>query len=701
MSVIDRALVLVCLWSAMARAASTHRLIVALDTGESPPPGYVCVIESDDACSDKKKCEMTPLKKLRYERANRPDRTYTNKQAEDTAAHVHAPLQFSTSELCRSDTSDSDEAKASLCSAVASLTQRGTSCLGCAPTLELPELLYDDKNAPIARLSCGRNTAGGDRVAFIYLSFSQIDGAASIQNIELVGSVATLEFKEGFKETAYPIAQAIGGDYAPSSSSTFGTRERLQMSLHPRCSMVPLELPANVSANRLGKATSVTKDPVSTVTDSCPIVANGETLFANVPYAAADAHVTLSTPVTHFEQGTNRRVEDSVLQVSWSGSTPPTSLRMAMQKVNFTWSTSCMSSDWGQDALGRMAHGWSGSCPRATIEGAKCELETASDATKVCQYGCTGGAVPLTFPLHVHFDRMHSADIVFSWDDVVREFDQALMSFAPPESRRLVLTLDPNAWKAQDVEQLEVVLPDGVGRRVDLKSPWSAIATPGLDCTDTVRVRIHGPHVYEDQPFDVTTGTVPLKSPAVYRNKHHVAALAGLNVAVPFNAEQQGADAHLRFGTTATVGLVGERYRPSGNALEVEVTSNTGRSTFPERINSTTASLTEVWYERWQAQATYENWWSHRFHFGGSLGGGLGLPLLDSDDDRFGALRFYTTAQANVRFGVGAQWLEFIVGIRLLEHRTFYAPDAAGTLNAEQRMITTFYSGARYRLSLF
>src|SRR6201999_828030 len=81
-----------------------------------------------------------------------------------------------------------------------------SDCDECKPKVQISSSRLDG-GAVSARLYCSRNTNGGSRVAFVFLHFSQNDASASISDIELVGSVATLDLKQATEKSAYPVME--------------------------------------------------------------------------------------------------------------------------------------------------------------------------------------------------------------------------------------------------------------------------------------------------------------------------------------------------------------------------------------------------------------------------------------------------------------------------------------------------------------
>ncbi|HEY4244851.1 MAG TPA: hypothetical protein VGM88_33780 [Kofleriaceae bacterium] len=638
-------------------ARAGNRLVIALDVPGGELPGTLCVVSRTPST------ETTPLATLFGTASAQGDvgMSWYHLFALENFHHPQLPGDVQTALERLVDGSSHP-------------------CEDCRTSLRLPARVIEH-DAPAGHIICGRNSSGGDRVAFVFLDFSIADGAAGVFEVELVGSVATLDFRYPLKSTAYPVAQIIGGDYVASGSSSYGTRERIQLTLQPRYVTVPIELPPGISPDAVGPPMF----SFATVERERPNVGAlrrlNDALYLDVPNERSGTKVTLTFAMAAHP-------ETPMLQTSWIGGLP-SPLRPGLRDPEFSWRPPCLSDLYG-------AHpSPTATCPTALVAG---KTYAGAYADGLCRYHGAPKA-PLALPAPVHFERRQ----LFGWDDILEAAGDTLGSFVPPDGRKVVVTLDPETWDPHEwLDEVELVLPTGTTSRIDLgkQTSWKAISTPNIGCSDTIRLRLRGEHIYQERAFAAEGGVVPLEAPSRYRARNHFALLFGASFTDSVGDHQDHLTNRARFGTALVLGGALEIYLSALHALEVEVTSSTSRAALVDLPTPTTVAFDRVWYERWDVRVTHELWVAKRLHVGYSVGAGFAVPLLTEDDEKFGALRFSALAAVNLRMVLGHQRFEGVLGVRLFEHHELYTFDAAGVGHADPRMITIFMASLRYRFTL-
>jgi hypothetical protein len=704
-------LILACLlWCAStshaaAPAHPTRKLVATLDVPSADAPRYLCIV-SDLAGCDRAQARDSPescpypltsvlpadgIRKL--DAAGNPQLvTFDEPPADATPPDIAAAWRQLARAADPSCTANND---------------------ACRPELELPGRMFARSTIP-PRILCSNNNASGrdGNVAFLYMYFSHSSIDSGISQIELQGTNATVTFYSDINAHDYVYAEVIGGAYTPSPRTLIGTQERLLVPLHPRCELYVAELPPHAGLTQ----------PTATIrsTDGRPP--------ASCTASGADASsLQIRVPYTDQPHLTTLRLTSgaAIFETSWTEPLPPKPFRLAVRSSELTWRRDCMAGSWPSSdppppPSPRLE--WNAQCPRATLAaaGVACELQPApTTEPDVCSYRCAvpDTIAPVQLPTPIQLDRLRvhdgatgaRAETVYAWTDTLHYAGEELRSFVPLPERRVVVDLDPGAWrdrKGDTIEEIRILWPTGGTGVIDAPnrvwSRWRAMPAPGITCTDQVRIAVWGSRAYEWRPFAVAGGQIALPPPSAFLcpTYHCLAALhlwvwGGMGISAAQDSNLASPSRPHFYGALGTTLEAYEDVLLTPSTLELDVSADLGQRTFHNMRQSSTP--TDDWYPQLNVLGRYVLWHHPVRHYAVATGITIGFPLFGDDNGRLATTLAYTF-ELGARFRLlhhSSSWFEVAAGLerRLLE-------SAVRGCDCARSAAPQLYLTARYRFRL-
>jgi len=680
----------------------SQRLIVSLDVPADQAPEYLCIVSESRSCPDGSEdsngdliheadCTTRELSDLQDIGSLPADLSAGDASIAAPQREVVLRRYKDRSEIVRLDSD--------LVGALRSVSRRSDSTCeemheGCTPKVRLSAF------SKSGRIICGRDgsviaSAHTGRVAIVALSYHEGESRSGVQKVELHGTSATLLLQKELIPSNFAFAQVIGGDYAFSATTSIGTNERIIVTLHPRCTLVGVELPTRPLVAPLAQGTlhldSWGAKGDSAIIAQCIPNVHRTTLPFNVPYL--DSLGTKRLTVT-----AGGDLDPIVLEATWSGALPPTPLRLAHRRFEFVWRRSCLAGEWPASEPGARDASWNVMCPRATVEGVSgCTVVDQADNKSICKYRCeVADSVPaVLLPASVQFDRMRTqggqVQILYSWHDTVSYSGQELQSFVLPPDRTVTLEFaDPRSWQDRSgdtLDEIQVAAPDGSLSHVDLTSQgsrellpsWISISTPNITCSSRLRVAVLGASTYGEQSLAVAGGRIVLGHPHSLRPPWLPWLMLGGGILGVPSERSSALYVPKRSTPYATLGGAVERYLDRWPAaVEFRGLFHVSKSIFGAVKNTSAQqgdlALGRVWYVRLDLGVNVVWWWSRQVHVGAGIGFGVGHPTSHDDVARVGATRvsFVTELidlQARLSRGV---WLDFAIGIRWAEEHNYF-----------------------------
>ena len=708
--------------AASAQPPTTDRLLITLDVPSDEAPGYLCVIGRDRACDPEAIDENDHIKDDQRCRTQDVSTLDLEKTATSTY-RLAAPLP-------------PDGPRRELRQALAWLTEQASSercdqpherCrpeIRFSPTFQRSPILgtvsrflpWADGSRPAGAMTCGGTggaTGENRRVAFISLELSNGNDVSpyGVDEVKLVGTTASLTFLKQIPATTKTFVQVMGGDYAPSGSSSIGSDEHVIVKLQPRCSHYIAKLPGH-------------RDPISRVELTAPSFrrplvctpkdANATSLDIEVPFTSTAEEKTLV--VTY---GTTEGVTGSN-EARWVTSLPPVPLLLAVRHIQFRWQRpiGCLADTWSE-ATPAKERSWNASCPRVTVsDETVCDLLTPEEPSRGwiarreiphCEYRCTF-IEPQALPLPLRFDRIRSSvgaagrnEAIYSWNDQLKYEGHELTSTVAPADRRVMLELaDPNEWRDrrgdqvdsirvvndQGFDQLDLTRRDdplvqrwssqvkGLGASKTEHAPpkWTAMSTPGRTCSDRLRIAIFGTRFYDEQTFEVRNGRVVLGSPFTYRPRNLIYVLGGIGS--EYRSLFRSAVPYADLGFGVQVDLKGPwSLNIEGNAQLTQVLYKG-----IEALENNPAGFERLSYLRAEFRIGPE-WWVNRRRGVALLGGlAVGTPLDFANRNKVGSVSFSIPLELHIIVTLLPHklWLVPGLGLRLGERHFDFETDFRG-----------------------
>jgi len=492
---------------AVALAAKPARLAVAFDIAEDQSPEYVCFVTStpcgnDPSCSGERELEPMIGKVLkRLERDATSSRfvfdaaTITNDQKITLGPAIHA-LKRHTSVACAGEHEQ------------------------CQPEIVRPV----DPRKPDKHhyMQCGQNDlpTGSSRVAFVDIAFDSDASGAGVKLVRLTGTVATVYFNAPIT-SSYLFGRVLGGDYVDSREAAIGTRERLNLTLHPRCLPYAVQLPPRAPSVRIQpNGVHFQIGGRDTACDAGDPGGARSSFTAMIPYRD-DQREKMITVLTSSDLS-NATGE---LEAAWVTAAPPRPVQLGYRSTSVVWTRHCLMPRSDEDADGETASPGQlpiGSCPDVALvaAGSQCTLDRQTDAA--CHYICrapqTMPAFALPSPV-VFSRRLHKQapgeSAVESWNDELRYSGQILASYVAADLRQLqVVYGDPQDWRSvpgDRIEAIEFVTPRLEKRRI--AKGGERVSIPGVRCNESIVYRVVGSRSYAASEQQIASGRIVLRPP--------------------------------------------------------------------------------------------------------------------------------------------------------------------------------------------
>ncbi|HWO17855.1 MAG TPA: hypothetical protein VNO30_03740 [Kofleriaceae bacterium] len=622
---------------------------------------------------------------------------------------------------------------ASLKEALQALSPRGTSsrngnkgqpCSLCTPKVT-QNVYMGTAGEPRGYVTCTKNgrPTNSDRVAVAFLRFHKLNVPAPVNNLELLGNHVTVYFSKPVDIDDYELLSSLGGDYLASTEG-LGTKERMVLPLHPRCTSSTLALPPGAET-LAAEALSATLDgePVN----KC-IETSAKAISAWLPHGTPGVQRTLRLAYASPAAAV-------AFEAGWTGRAPPEVLEARHRQLELSWRKDCLVGALPAEAKPRSDSGsgsaWSAACPQASLPVAGAACEYLGETNQLCRYRCAvaPGMPAFALPTPVRFDRYGlwrggaEPEIrhAYSWEDTLRYSGQELTSFLAPADRKIVVELpDPAAWRSRpgdEIDHVELRSSSGITRTVGIQADpprWAIVSVPNATCSERFTVSVVGARTFDrvDQGLS-QTGNLVLDSPRHYRDLFHWVVVVGGGALLPQNqlvyqTERDGEP----YGS---VGAGFELYfdRPLPGSFEVTLLYEPTRTAYGvlQLPGGRGARLGKVPYHRAMAELAVTSWGRNREWQLGAMGGaGLGRPLA-GDKEKVGTLRSFVFAGVLGRIKPSRwnAWLELNAGIRWGEKHQFYGtdedgdplPDAFhGEPERTERRLWQLYSGLRIRGAL-
>lgn len=701
--------VIACLPVTAARADTTRKLIVTLDTPHEASPELFCIV-GEQRCSERHCNSLSEIK-------DTMSFDGTTIRFDGTAlrgAPAHEPLRHALTALSlRSPRSASSRAK-------------GQQCRQCMPEVTRIEYMGtpDDLRGYI---TCAKNrrTTNSDRVAVTFLRFHKLNVPAPVSHLELLGDHVTVYFAKPVEVDDYEFLISIGGDYLADTVG-LGTKERMVLPLHPRCTSSTIVLPARARP-RTPEVLSVTLDHEPM--DGC-IEEREESVSAWLPYRSSGDVKTLRlwyvSPTTSI-----------VYETPWTERAPPELLAARHRELELSWRKDCLVGSLPASGSGS---DWSASCPRAILPavGGSCQLLSSSHER--CRYRCAAvpGMPAFALPTPVRFDRFGrwssdepeeeedgsdqpEARKAYSWEDTLGYSGQELTSFVAPHDRKIVVDLpDPEAWRSRfgnEIDRVELQSSSGVTRIVTMRAVpprWAIISVPNATCSERFTVTVHGARAFDrrDQALS-DEGNLVLDSPRRYRDLFHWVVVLGGGALFPQNQRVYRTERNEEpFGV---VGAGFERYIewPAPGAIEVTFLYELTRTAYGVvRLPTDRGDrLAKIPFHRAIAELAATRWGRNREWQVGLMGGlGIGGPLA-GNTEKVGTLRSFVFAGVLGRIKIfdWRTWIELNAGVRWGEKHQYFGTDEDGDPSPDvfhgepgrtERRLWQPYGGVRVRGAL-
>ncbi len=708
MSTATPLLLILWLHAAAAFADTTRKLIVTLDTPHEASPELFCIV-GEQRCSERHCSSLSAIK---------------DAMSFDGAA-IHFDATALRGELAHEPLRDALRALSPRSPRTPSSRAKGQQCRACTPEVTRIEYMGtpDDLRGYI---TCAKNrrTTNSDRVAVAFLRFHKHNVPAPVSHLELLGDHVTVYFSRPVEVDDYEFLISIGGDYLANTVG-LGTKERMVLPLHPRCTSSTIVLPARTRP-RAPETLSVTLDHEPM--DGC-IEARAESVSAWLPYRPSGDVKTLRLAYASSTTSV-------VYEAPWTARAPPELLAARHRELELSWRKDCLVGALPASGTGA---DWSSSCPRATMPavGATCALLGSSGQR--CRYRCAAGPGMPAFalPTPVRFDRYgqwssaepeeeggsdeHEARKAYSWEDTLGYSGQELTSFVAPHDRKIVVDLpDPAAWRSRfgnEIDHVEVRSSSGATRIVTMRAVpprWAIISVPNATCSERFTVTVDGARMFDRSDQGLSDdGNLVLDSPRRYRDLYHWVVVLGGGALFPQNQRVYRTERNEEpFGA---VGAGFERYieRPSPGAIEVTFLYELTRTAYgvvrlpTDRGNR----LARVPFHRAIAELAVTSWGRNReWEVGLMGGGGIGGPL-SGGTEKVGTLRAFVLAGVLGRIKIldWNTWIELSSGVRWGEKHQYFGTDEDGKLRADvfqgepertDRRLWQLYGGVRIRGAL-
>jgi hypothetical protein len=688
------------LWlqAAAAFADTTRKLIVTLDAPHESTPELFCIV-GEQRCAERHCSSLSAFKEVMAF----DDKTIRFGVPDAWSAPASKPLEAALRALSPRSASSRDD------------RDKGQQCGLCTPEVTLLDLM-GTPDALHGYVTCARNgrATNSDRVAVAFLRFHKHNVPAPVSHLELLGDHVTVYFSKPVDVDDYEFLISIGGDYLADTVG-LGTKERMVLPLHPRCTSSTIALPA--------RAETLAAETLTATLDGEPvnecIEPGAKSISAWLPYRPSGDLKTLRLAYAS-------RATSVAYEARWTGRAPPELMEAQHRQLEISWRKDCLV---GALPAGSSA-AWSASCPRATlpVAGAACELLGSSD--QHCRYRCAAasGMPAFALPTPVRFDRYGQwssgepeAREAYSWEDTLRYSGQELTSFLAPLDRKIIVELpDPAAWRSRpgnEIDHVELRSSSGVTRRVSIRTApprWAIISVPNATCAERFTVNVIGARTFDrvDQGLS-ETGNLVLDSPRRYRDLFHWIVVLGGGALLPRNqlVYQTERDAE----PYGTVGAGFELYLqgPFADAFELTLLYEPTRTAYGVvRLPSDRGDrLAKVPYHRGIVELAVTRWGRNReWQVGLMGGGGLGGPL-SGDTEKVGTLRSFVFAGVLGRIKPSSlnAWIELNAGVRWREQHQFFGTDRNGDPSPEtfhgepertERRLIQLYGGLRIRGAL-
>lgn len=680
-----------CLHAAAAHAESTRKLIVTLDTPHESTPELFCIV-GEQECKRPKDCSSLSAIKG----AMSLDGDAITFDVEALAPHPgHAPLHQALRALSLQSPSRHD---------------KGQRCGECRP--EVTRIDYmgtPDELRGYVTCTKNRRTTNSDRVAVTFLRFHKDNVPAPVKELELLGDHVTVHFSEEVDLDDYEFLFTIGGDYLPDTLG-LGTKERMVLPLHPRCTSSTIALP--------GRARELAAETLAVTLDGQPmdgcVAAGPDSVSAWLPYRSSGEVKTLRLAYTS-------PTTSVVYEAPWTERTPPELLKAHHRQLELSWRKDCLvgalPASPGPD--------WDRACPQATLPavGARCALLPSSDTH--CRYRCTatGGMPAFALPTPVRFDRYghfidHEIRKAYSWSDTLRYSGQELTSFLAPSDRKIVVDLPaPEVWRSRrgnEIDRVEIRSSSGARRIVTIRNdppPWTILSVPNASCAERFTVKVIGARTFHrtDQGLS-EVGNLVLDSPRRYQDLFHWAVVLGGGALLPLNQRVYQTERNQEVFGSAGAGFELYLDWPVPGAAELTFLYEPTRTAYGVvRLPTDRGDrLARVPYHRILGELAWTVWGRNReWQLGLMGGGGVGGPML-GDSEKVGSLRSFVFAGALGRvkpWGLNT-WIEVNAGARWGEGHQFFGTDDDGELIPEtfhgepkrtERHLWQLFGGLRIR----
>jgi hypothetical protein len=657
---------IVCLQAATAFADTTRKLIVTLETPHESTPEIFCII-GEQRCDERHCSSLSAIKEVM--------------SFDGTAIRFAIPRSWNEPE-----SKPLGEALKALSPRSTHRNDKGQQCSRCTPEVTLIEPM-GTPDALHGYATCARNgrPTSSDRVAVAFLRFHKHNVPAPVSNLELLGDHVTVYFSKPVDIDDYEFLISLGGDYLGHTVG-LGTKERMVLPLHPRCTSSTLALPPG--------AETLAAEALSATLDGEPVngcIATGaKSVSAWLPHGSLGDQRTLRLAYAS-------PTASVTYEARWTGRAPPEVLEARHRQLELSWRKDCLVGTLPAKAGAGAA--WNDSCPQASlpVAGAACELLDSTEER--CRYRCAvaSGMPAFALPTPVRFDRYGlwsgtaepEVRHAYSWEDTLRYSGQELTSFLAPADRKIVVELpDPAAWRSHpgtEIDHVELRSSSGITRTIGIRADpphWAIVSVPNATCSERFTVSVVGARTFDrvDQGLS-KTGNLVLDSPRRYRDLFHWVVVVGGGSLLPRNKVYRTNRDGEPYGS---VGAGFELYfdRPLPGSFDVTFLYEPTRTAYGiiQLPGGRGSRLGKVPYHRALAELAVTRWGRNReWQLGAMSGGGFGGPLA-GDKEKVGTLRAFVFAGVLGRIKPSRWnvWIEVNAGARYGEKHQFFGTDDDG-----------------------
>lgn len=675
-----------------AHADATQKLIVTLDTPDEASPEIFCII-GEQECKQPRCSRLSDIAAAM---------SFHDKVITFDATRLERPLEnVLLGEALEALSPQSDASNGG-----------GRQCGPCTPQATLVEYIgTHDRLRGHVTCTKNRRPTRSDRVAIAFLRFHKANVPAPMKELELLGNHLTVYFSKPVDPDDYEFLIGVGGDYLANTEG-LGTKERMVLPLHPRCTASTIALPPRVRPPA-AEALSATLDgePV----DRC-VAAGADQVSVWLPYRRAGGIQTLRLAYASPKAS-------SIQEASWTGRTPPDLLTARHRQVELAWRKDCLVGSLPATANAD----WSASCPRATLPAAGATCELLGPDGPYCRYRCAAppGMPAFELPTPVRFDRLGLIDggeiaKAYGWEDTLRYAGQELTSFLPPDERKIIVELpDPAAWRSRpgnEIDRVEIQSSSGTRQSVSIRtSPprWAILPVPNATCNEHFTVKVIGARTFDRKEQGLSdAGNLVLDRPRRYRDVFHWVVVLGGGALLPQNQLVYDTERDLEPYGSAGGGFELDFERPFSGAFEATLLYEPTRTSYGVvRLPTDRGDrLARVPYHRIVAELAATLWGRNREWQLGLMGGaGFGGPML-GDTEKVGTFRSFVFAGALGRIKPWRMnaWIEVNAGTRWGEAHQFFGTGEHGELIPEtfhgepertERRLVQLFGGLRMRIA--